>query len=448
MIQIVSVIAIVILGGFIVASKWGAKGLHAPRSGEAAPSASVSAAEAEASVPASASAIAAPSAEAAASPSGSAAPEAAAVPKGPKDKRNAADKPQPDLPAIMAAAVHDAVAKAMAEARAADSKPSPLDDASEQTEEDFPKDLSDEEKVAIGTGKVPIHREGAYKSPLASPKLGGPAHVKVGLVVSKVREYTIQTGLFLAEFFLSMTSDKPMPTITLEFTNGRDEECKVLADTVTFKLFRCGGTFQSPVDVRKYPFDTQHLTIEIEDSVYGVDAVVFEPDPARTSLDEGFFVAGYGVASVGAHAFKHGYPARFDRDDLYVSRYKFDVGIDRFATSAAFSVFVPAFIIVLISLFGLWVPPSELEVRANAGAPMLAAAVLFHYSLIQSLPATGYLTRADKLMLSVYVCLLLNIATTWVFLIVKEANVDQAFRIARFWGPVASAGIMALGVFI
>ena len=40
----------------------------------------------------------------------------------------------------------------------------------------------------------------------------------------------------------------------------------------------------------------------------------------------------------------------------------------RRARSAAFSVFVPAFIIVLISLMGLWVPPDELEMlmRTNA----------------------------------------------------------------------------------
>ena len=72
---------------------------------------------------------------------------------------------------------------------------------------------------------------------------------------------------------------------------------------------------------------------------------------------------------------------------------------ERFGTSAAFSVFVPALIIILIGLTGLWVPPARVDVRSATGAPMLAAAVLFHYSLMQSLPATGYLTRADKVML-------------------------------------------------
>src|SRR4030095_14859558 len=98
--------------------------------------------------------------------------------------------------------------------------------------------------------------------------------------------------------------------------------------------------------------------------------------------------------------------------------------------------------IVLISLTGMWVPPDELEVRSNAGAPMLAAAVLFHYSLIQSLPATGYLTHADKLMLGVCVSLLLNMISTWPLLLGDEDYAAKVFKIARIGVPVATFFIM------
>jgi len=94
---------------------------------------------------------------------------------------------------------------------------------------------------------------------------------------------------------------------------------------------------------------------------------------------------------------------------------------------------------------GLWVRFDDLEVRSNAGAPMLAAAVLFHYSLIQALPATGYLTRADKLMLGVYVSLLLNMASIWIFLITSEENVNKVFRLCRIWVPIITAVVMLLG---
>ncbi|HEX7604096.1 MAG TPA: hypothetical protein VF316_20905, partial [Polyangiaceae bacterium] len=272
-----------------------------------------------------------------------------------------------------------------------------------------------------------------------------PTTAEVGLVLIDVSGYDIQTGTFEADFFLSLTGDKEMGAIALTFTNGKEVTETVIADTSTFKLYRCHGSFVSPVDLRKYPFDTQVLTIELEDLRAGVDQLILRPNADRTSLDEGFIIAGWGVTSIAAKAYKHMYPARFDRDDLYVSRYKFQLGIDRFAMSAAFSVYVPAFIIVLISLMGLWVNFDELGVRSNAGAPMLAAAVLFHYSLMQALPATGYLTRADKLMLGVYFSLLLNMASIWVFLVVEEKHVDKVFRLSRIWVPIITAVVMAFG---
>jgi hypothetical protein len=322
----------------------------------------------------------------------------------------------------------------------------PLDYATVQTEEDFPKDLSDEQKEALGTGKVPIHRDGAFRSPFAHPRFGGPANVKVGLVIKEIREFNLQTGGFEADFFLSFMSDKDMPVVTPAFTNGHEVTTKTLADTPTFKLYSCSGKFATDVDLRVYPFDTQTLHIDVEDERAGVDQLVFEPNKARTSLDSTFRMASYSVAGIGAYAYKHHYPDRFDRDDLYVSRFSFTVEIERFAQSAAFSVFVPAFIIVIISLMGMWVPPGELEVRSNAGAPMLAAAVLFHYSLIQSLPATPYLTHADKLMLGVYISLLLNMASTWALLIVDEEGQQKVFTLARTWVPIATAVVMVLSV--
>jgi len=367
---------------------------------------------------------------------GVAASTALAAPKAPKDGK---EKAASDAGALDAGTVDEAGAPAAAPL---DPDAGFLDYAVLQTEADFPQGISPEEKNAIGDGKVPIHREGEYRSPLAHPRFGGPTHVQVGVVISEVRDFSIQDGSFEADFFLSLTGDKDLPALDPVFPNGHEVEPTLVVDSPTFKLFRCTGKFTSAIDLRKYPFDTQMLHIELEDGKAGVDQLIFEADPNHTSLSESFRIASFGVASVGGHAFKHRYPARFDRDDLYVSRYEFTLGLDRFATSAAFSVFVPAFIIVLISLMGLWVPPSELEVRSNAGAPMLAAAVLFHYSLIQELPATGYLTRADKLMLGVYVSLLMNMASTWIFMVVGEERMEDVFRTARTWVPIATVLVM------
>ncbi|HEX6277213.1 MAG TPA: hypothetical protein VFZ53_29430, partial [Polyangiaceae bacterium] len=69
-----------------------------------------------------------------------------------------------------------------------------------------------------------------------------------------------------------------------------------------------------------------------------------------------------------------------------------------------------------------------------------------HFALMQELPATSYLTRADKLMLGVYTSLILGMLSTWAMFLVKEENMDTVFRLARIVVPVLTVAVMALAV--
>jgi hypothetical protein len=298
-------------------------------------------------------------------------------------------------------------------------------------------------------GGVPHHAEGTpFRSPFAKPNAGQAARVKVGMLLNSVDEYDVKTGTFKADFFLSLTSPTPMPAVSLASPNGKIEDKEIIADKPTFKLFRLNGQFKSPPDLRKNPFDTQELKIVLEDDVHGSDQMRLVVDKERTQVARGFRALGWQVNYVEARALSQSYPERFEGDDLYYGRYIFTLGVERYATSAAFKVFVPAFVIVIISLLGMWVPPNEMEVRSNAGSPMLAAAVLFHFSLMQELPATMYLTRADKLMLGVYVSLALGMLSTWCMFLVPEGKMFVVFRWARIIVPVLTAVAMGLACFL
>lgn len=314
----------------------------------------------------------------------------------------------------------------------------------ESNEQPEPIDLA-----VAPNGGVPLHLSGTpYRSPFALPNADKAVKVKVGLLLNSVDEYDVKTGTFLADFFVSFTSDTPMPTLRPQFPNGQIESTSMIADKPTFKLMRLAGQFKSPADLRKYPYDSQELKILLEDDSRGVDQVRFVADKEHTKTARGFRAVGWQVGFVEARTLSHSYPDRFEGDDLYYGRYIFTVGLDRFASSAVFKVFVPAFVIVLISLLGMWVPPEEMEVRSNSGAPMLAGAVLFHFSLMQELPATSYLTRADKLMLGVYGSLLLGMLSTWVMFLVKEEQMKLVFKLARVIVPVATVILMGLAVYL
>jgi hypothetical protein len=292
-------------------------------------------------------------------------------------------------------------------------------------------------------GGVPSHPGASkYRSPFASPTGGSATPIKIGMLLNSVDDYDIKTGTFKADFFLSLTSSKPMPPINLKFPNGKVDDRETLADKATFKMYRLSGSFKSPPDLRAYPYDTQNLKILIEDDLRGIDQFRLTVDKERTQLGRGFRALGWRVNHVEARSLSLAYPERFEGDDLYYGRYIFTLNLERFATSAVFKVYVPAFVIVIISLLGMWVPATYMEVRSNSGAPMLAGAVLFHFALMQELPATSYLTRADKLMLGVYIVLLLGMLSTWCMFLVKAEHMDRVFQIARALVPALSALVM------
>lgn len=289
-----------------------------------------------------------------------------------------------------------------------------------------------------------IHTKGNFKSPFANPDFGKPAEVKVGLQISAITSYDIKEGTFDVTFYLSLTSPTPMPEkLNLAYPNGKIDSVYVMADRPTFKLYRIIGTFRSPPDLRKYPFDKQELVIQIEENSKGVDQLKLIADEQYTRFGANFEIAGWDLNYIESRSLSRDMPPRFENDDLYYGRYICRIGIARFGTSAIFSVYVPAFVIVIIGLLAMWVTPDEMEVRSNGGAPMLAGAVLFHFSLIQSIPATAYLTRADKLMIGVYLSLLMNMISTWFFFIVDEEKHDKVFKIARVVVPVLTAILMA-----
>jgi hypothetical protein len=310
--------------------------------------------------------------------------------------------------------------------------------------DDKPPEDQMEDAVLGDAGGVPIHDQGEFRSPFANPKWGKVVDVRVGLVVNDITNYDIHSGSFVADFYLSLTTEKEMPSMDLMFPNGKPDEKQVIADKPTFKLYRFTGTFTTPPDLRKYPFDRQQVAIQVEENTEGIDQIRLVPDQEHTHLEAGFEVIGWDVVDIEAVSVVHNFPDRFDHDDLYYGRYEFRLGIERYGTSAIFTVYVPAIIIVLISLMGIWIPYERVDVRSNAGAPMLAAAVLFHFALIQALPAVSYLTRADKLMIGVYVSLFLNMLSTWFFFVVKPESHDKVFRIGRAIVPPVTLVIMVI----
>ena len=302
---------------------------------------------------------------------------------------------------------------------------------------------------SLSLSGMPYNKEGRFKSPFANPNFGKPCKVNVGFMLKSITSYSIKEGKFYADFYLSYTSDKPMPgDIQPHFTNGmleEDSHMAVIANEPTFKLWRVHAVFFHEADLRSYPFDSQELEIGIEEGDVGIDQINFIADKDHTNLDSDFVMPGWEVTHIESRILTHYYPDRFEHDDMYYPRYIFRLGISRFSNSALFTVFLPAFVIVLVSLSGIWLSGKQIDTRINASAPMLAAAVLFHYTLSQEIPATAYLTRADKLMMGVYLGLIVNLFATWAFFFFDSKHEEKIYQLGRKIVPPLNIILYILG---
>lgn len=315
---------------------------------------------------------------------------------------------------------------------------------------DSPEDVPGFKNVELDpvTG-MPFHSKGKYRSPFADPDSKGPCTIKVGFLLKSITNYSVKDGKFEADFYVSYTSDKPMPRhISPEFVNGllEDDDMKItIANEPTFKLWKFHIKFNNEPDLRDYPFDMQELRMEFEEDDDGIDKIRYVADQEHINFDSEFMLPGWEVHYIEGKVINHYYPDRFQYDDLYYPRFMVHVGVDRYATSAIFTVFLPALVIVLVALSSILLPHQSIDTRINTTAPMLAAAVFFHYTLKQEVPPTAYLTRADKLMISVYGGLLVTMFSTWILLLTPEKYHDSIYKWSKRGVPLLNILLFILG---
>jgi hypothetical protein len=157
---------------------------------------------------------------------------------------------------------------------------------------------------------------------------------------------------------------------------------------------------------------------------------------------------GWEVNYLESRTIRHYYPDRFDNDDLYYPRYIFRLGIKRYASNALFTVYFPAFVIMFVSLSGIWLDKAHLDTRINSSAPMLAAAVLFHYTIVQELPPTAYLTGADKIMIAVYCWSYVKSLSYMVFFFFDEKYHYRIYILGKYTVPPLKCSLFLLGALL
>jgi len=251
--------------------------------------------------------------------------------------------------------------------------------------------------------------------------------VKVGLYALNLGKFDVSTGSFTADFYLSLKCDNACSS-DFEFMNGRANSIDKITDNPNEKFYRIQANLNSPVDLKKFPFDSQKMQIIIEDKKNTIENLKYAPVFEESGIDDSIAFTGWNIDSWNAEAKEHNYNIY---DETY-SQYIFNIDISRIFINSFMKTFLPIFFILLVVLFSFVLDPDKITIRLGMAGSSLVASVMFHISITNQIPPVGYLTFADKFMgLTYFILLSTFIINIFMLEMQERKNTDLVEKIHR-----------------
>ncbi|MFH1821320.1 MAG: hypothetical protein ABH852_02625 [Methanobacteriota archaeon] len=251
---------------------------------------------------------------------------------------------------------------------------------------------------------------------------GEPGEIRVGVWINNIEKVDIPSQTFTIDFYIWFKYHEIKPDV--EFLKGTPRMDLIREEQrakENYLEYRVRGVYVESLDFRGFPLEEHFLTVELEDKNHDISELVFELDLEESGLDPKLEVSGWEVKDFQLYVVEHAYP------DESFSRFVFGVTVYRSKISAALKNFLPIIIITLISLLTFSISIKNFGQRVGICVSTLMAAVAYHIAALSGLPALGYLTLFDRIMLVVYTLFLYNlIVSVQGMKLVEAGKVKQA----------------------
>jgi len=243
----------------------------------------------------------------------------------------------------------------------------------------------------------------------AQPSSEKAVTVYVGVWMVSVEQVDLADNSYKLDFYLWFGFNSSQISLEqvkqFEFINGSPDVYLVDSDDQGYLEYRVTGTFTKTFDFTNYPFESQELTIKLENKLLNSSALVFLASDV-SGIDQEVSVAGWNLHSFEVNVAEHMY------DSESFSRFSTVVVLQRPFVSSFVKSVLPIVIITAISLLAFFMAPADFAQKIGIGVTTLLAATAFHLSLVGGIPPTGYLTFADRMMVGVYVIFLYNLSVS------------------------------------
>lgn len=236
----------------------------------------------------------------------------------------------------------------------------------------------------------------------------GPDTVRVGAYVISVHDINFHDKEYTIRFWLWFLYNNPEFDFTtqLDIPNAKTiEPPESIIDTVDGKswvMLKMKCAMKENWSVQDFPFDKQHLRVQIENSVLDNTVLIFKPDKAGSKFDDEEAIDGWTIKNFEVSARENYYATGFGdprpgRDRQTFSQFTIDLDIERDAWGLFMKIFLGMYIAFFIALISFTPHPSEMEPRFGLPVGGLFAAVGNKYIIDSLLPESSEFTLVDTL---------------------------------------------------
>jgi hypothetical protein len=235
-----------------------------------------------------------------------------------------------------------------------------------------------------------------------------PDTVDVGSYVISVHDINFRDKQYTMRFWLWFVYDNPDFDFStqLDIPNAKAiDSPEIILDSLngkTWAIMKMKATMKESWNVLDFPFDKQHLKVQIENALFDNRSLVFKPDIKGSTFDKNEAIDGWEIVNFRVTERSNDYETGFgdpspDRMLQYFSSFLIEMDIQRNAWGLFMKIFIGMYIAFLISIISFTIHPSEFEPRFGLPVGGLFATVGNKYIIDSILPESSSFTLVDSL---------------------------------------------------
>ncbi len=232
--------------------------------------------------------------------------------------------------------------------------------------------------------------------------------VKVGAYVLSVHDINFHDKEYTARFWLWFIYNNPKYDFTTQLdmpTAKGYEQSPPIADSIDGKawvMMKMKATMKEKWNVQDFPFDQQHLSMQIENSQYDTSSMVFLADTKGSKFSPTEAIDGWDIrdfkVSAGTSEYETGFgDSRPGRNPQTFSTFLIEMNLQRDAMGLFMKIFLGMYIAFSIAMISFAPKPWEHEPRFGLPVGGLFAAVGNKYIIDSLLPESSTFTLVDSL---------------------------------------------------